>query len=100
MPVPDQMHNILMDELHQIVGPYCEDEDECRRLDKLELIRAVAEIPLKMARHEDFNGNMKTLEDRLANLSVYDRTKIQTAVNQAWARAAARATSRITLRSY
>lgn len=100
MPVPDQMRNILMDELHQIVGPYCEDEDECRRLDKLELIRAVAEIPLKMAKQEDFNSEINAIEDKLANLSVYDRTKIQTAVNQAWARAAARATSRITLRSY
>lgn len=98
--MPDQMHSILMDELHQIVGPYCEDEDECRRLDKLELIRAVAEIPLRMAKQEDFNSDMRTIEDRLSCLSVYERTKIQTAVNQAWARAAARATSRITLRSY
>jgi hypothetical protein len=100
MPEPDQMHNILMDELHQIVGPYCEDEDEYRRLDKLQLIRAVAAIPLKMARQEDFSSDVKTIEEQLACLSVYERTKVQTAVNQAWARAAARATSRITLRSY
>lgn len=100
MPVPDQMHSILMDELHQIVGPYCEDEDECRRLDKLELIRAVAQIPLKMAKQEDFSSEARAIEDKLDSLSVYERTKIQTAVNQAWARAAARATSRITLRHY
>lgn len=100
MPVPDQMHNILMDELHQIVGPYCEDEDECRRLDKLELIRAVAEIPLKMAKQEDVSSDMKNIEERLSAFGVYERTKIQTAVNQAWARTAARVTSRVTLRCY
>jgi hypothetical protein len=98
MVVPNQIENILKDELHQLLNELrsnFEDPDEAEAC--VAMAQDAAMLPLRIARGEDVNSIVKSLKAEAHNRALYHRVRIQEVVTAAWAKVVARLLGHIIL---